>query len=64
MGKIKVWYKRNFGSFTLKECEDLGLIWFYNIHGDAINQFNCRSIWLDNKSRRYKCDELYYTKYP
>ena len=58
MKKVKVWFKRNFGRFTLKECEDLGLRWFKNIHGDAINQFNCRSIWLDDKNRIYRCDEL------
>jgi hypothetical protein len=58
MSKIKIWCKRNFGRFTVNECELLGLRWFKNVYGDNINIFNCRSIWLDEQSRIYKCDEL------
>ena len=58
MSNLKIWYKRNFSKFTLRECELLGLRWFKNVYGDCINQFNCRSIWLDDKYRTYRCDEL------
>ena len=56
---IKKWYKRNFCTLNLKECELFNLTFYFNVYGDHINVLDCRSIWKDSKGKIYKCEELY-----
>ena len=53
-------YKRWFGILTLQECFDLSLSHIENIYGDEINKLNCRSIWVDSKGKKYRCESLYH----
>ena len=55
---IKRWYKRNFCILTMKECMEMNLIHSFNLYGDGINMFNCRSFWKDEKGRLYRCENL------
>jgi hypothetical protein len=52
------WFKRVFRILTIEECKELGLEFSHNVHGDNINNLNCRSIWKDEKGRTYKCGSL------
>jgi hypothetical protein len=55
---IVLWYKRVFKVIHIEECIALELKFVGNIYGDEINALNCRSIWVDNRGRRYRCHEL------
>ena len=59
MKKIKMWFKKEFGVLTQKECIELNLTFSHNIYGDQINHLNCRSIWIDKTFKSYRCNELY-----
>jgi hypothetical protein len=59
MKKVKMWFKKEFGVLTKKECFELDLIFCHNIYGDETNHLNCRSIWRDSKGKSYRCDELF-----
>jgi len=41
-----------------KEAEEKGLKFDHNVHGDAINRYNCRSFWYDEFDFMYRCGEL------
>jgi len=43
---------------TIKEAEQKGLTFKYNVYGDGINRLNCRSIWIDEKGNEYRVEEL------
>ena len=47
---------------TCQEAEERGLNFDYNLHGDIINHFNCRSFWFDEFGFRYRCAELFTVK--
>ena len=56
---MNLWFIRLLNKkLTQKEAEGLGLIWFQNIYGDAIDVFDCRSIWCDSEGRPYRVKEL------
>lgn len=54
---MKKWFKRTFSVITQKEAIKLDLGFCYNVHGENINQLNCRSIWSDKKGREYRVKE-------
>ena len=56
--KLKMWFARWFLVITKDQAIEWGLVHSYNIYGDEINAFNCRSIWLDSKRRVYRIEEL------
>jgi hypothetical protein len=58
MKKIKLWWWRNFKIISTNDAIKANLIPYENIHGDLINILNCRSIWKDNKNRKYRIDSL------
>ena len=41
------------------KAEKRGLVFESNVHGDAINMWNCRSFWRDEYGFRYRCSELH-----
>ncbi len=43
---------------TVKQADAMGLIHRTNIHGDPINNLNCRSLWVDEFGFTYRCAEL------
>ncbi len=56
--RIKYWF-RSFSTIeTVKEAEKMGLTFKSNVHGEAINKFNCRSFWHDEFGNEYKCSQL------
>lgn len=55
---IKRWYKRNFCILSIEECIEMNLTPSFNVYGDGINMFNCRSFWKDEKGRLYPCEHL------
>lgn len=55
---MRKWYIRNFKVIYQDQAEKLGLTWYQNIYGDAINYFNCRSFWKDDRGRCYRVSEL------
>lgn len=48
-----------FKVFTVKEAEEMKLTFVQNVYGDAINRFNCRSLWVDDDGNIYRVDSLY-----
>lgn len=56
--KIKFWFKKEFGVLSIEECKYLNLEFCHNIYGDAINHFNCRSIWRNSKGKSFRCKSL------
>ena len=57
MKEVKLFYYR-FKVITRLKALELGLEFRNNIHGDAINHLNCRSLWSDSKGRTYRVLEL------
>jgi hypothetical protein len=57
MKELKLFYYR-FKVISRLQALELGLEFRYNVHGDAINHLNCRSIWADSKGRTYRVCEL------
>jgi len=57
MKALKLFYYR-FKVLTQVQAIELGLEFRNNVHGDAINHLNCRSIWADSKGRTYRVREL------
>lgn len=55
---VKTWFKRNFCILSIEECKEMNLIPSFNLYGDAINMFNCRSFWKDEKGKLYRCKDL------
>jgi hypothetical protein len=55
---IKKWYCRNFRIITTEQAVKLHLKPWRNVYGDRINQENCRSVWVDEKHRGYRVEEL------
>jgi len=42
-----------------KQAQEKGFKFSENVHGDAINIWNCRSFWSDEFGFRYRCAELF-----
>ena len=63
MKALKLFYYR-FKVLTRLQALELGLEFRNNVHGDAINHLNCRSVWADSKGRTYRVNELerYFNK--
>ena len=57
MKALKLFYYR-FKVISRLQALELGLAFSNNVHGDAINHLNCRSIWVDSKGRTYRVREL------
>jgi hypothetical protein len=57
MKELKLFYYR-FKVISRLQALELGLEFSNNVHGDAINVLNCRSIWVDSKGRSYRVREL------
>jgi len=62
MKSLKLLYYR-FKVIKRSQALELGLEFSNNVHGDAINHLNCRSIWVDSKGRTYRVHELEKTKH-
>lgn len=59
MRQIRLWWYRNFVRISQEKATSVGLSWYRNVYGDEINRLNCRSIWIDEKSRTYLIKELH-----
>ena len=57
--KLRKWFICQF-SITISTVEaiKLGLEPEFNVYGDMINRWNCRSIWRDQKRNVYRIAEL------
>lgn len=62
MGKLKNFIKAFKKIKTSEETILMGLSFFRNLHGDEINHYNCRSLWVDEYNYVYKCNEYYDIK--
>lgn len=58
MKELKLFYYRFFKVLTWMQALELGLEFRYNVSGDAINHYNCRSVWIDSEGRAYRVREL------
>ncbi len=43
---------------TVINAVEMGLIHTTNIYGDGINMTGCRSFWMDNYGRTFRCNQL------
>ena len=55
---MKKWFYRTFKVISKEQAIEWNLFHFYNVYGDLINKLNCRSIWVDNKGKKYRVREL------
>ncbi len=48
---------------TIELAKEKGMTFVTNIYGDAINHYNCRSIWKNKYNHIYRCAQplLYET---
>tara|TARA_R110000850_G_scaffold33818_1_gene91938 strand:+ start:21 stop:263 length:243 start_codon:yes stop_codon:yes gene_type:complete len=51
-------YRQLFISIDIEEAQKRGFRFVTNIYGDRINQLNCRSLWIDNKNRTWRVEQL------
>lgn len=58
MKSLKLWYYRNFKVISNDLAEELELTHLFNVYGSQINQWNCRSVWVDEKNRKYRVENL------
>jgi len=58
MQSIIKWFLRNFRVISNQKAKKLGLKHYRNIYGDEINKINCRSIWIDGNSKKYRVKNL------
>ena len=56
--KIRSTYRRLFIVIDIKEAKERNLSFVGNVWGDEINKLNCRSIWYDDKKRRWRVKQL------
>jgi hypothetical protein len=57
MKELKLFYYRNFKVLTKAQALEFDLDFRYNLYGDEINLWNCRSIWKDHKGRIYRVNK-------
>jgi hypothetical protein len=60
MRRFNLWFIRIFKVISNERAKELGLIHWRNVHGEEINQINCRSIWIDDKDYQYRVSHLEY----
>lgn len=60
--EIKCWFRSFKHIKTVKDAQDMDLKWRFNIYGDNIKKWKCRSLWCDNYHNFYRCEELYDNK--
>jgi hypothetical protein len=53
MKVFKMAWARWFKVISNEQAKEWGLTFYRNVYGDEVNRLNCRSIWTDNKGRRY-----------
>ena len=58
MKNFRMWYARWFQVISTKQAEKWKLTFVWDIHGDLINTYNCRSLWEDEEGRLYRVFEL------
>jgi len=58
ISRFSLWWIRTFKVISNQKAKELGLRHWCNVYGDEINHLNCRSIWLDDKSRKYRVSHL------
>ena len=58
ISRFSLWWIRNFKVISNQRAKELGLRHLRNVYGDEINHINCRSIWVDDKSRQYRVSHL------
>ena len=51
-------YRQLFVSIDIEEAKKRGFTFARNIYGDEINYINCRSIWVDQKARAWRVEQL------
>jgi len=51
------WFVRIFVVVSQEWAETMGLTHKENVHGDMINNLNCRSIWENKRGRTYRVKE-------
>jgi len=56
------WYTRIFAVISNEKAKQMGLMFYRNVYGDEINQLNCRSVWVDDKNRQYRVENLHEIK--
>lgn len=52
------WFRRTFVKIDITEAKERGFSFVGNVHGDEINQLNCRSIWRDKKGKAWRVKQL------
>lgn len=58
ISRFSLWWIRIFKVISNQRAKELGLRHLRNVYGDEINHINCRSIWVDDKSRQYRVSHL------
>jgi len=63
---VHMFYVRTFViTISNKKAKEWGLVFHQNIHGDLIACYwECRSIWVDGKNRRYRVKNLHFDIIP
>ncbi|QQO97085.1 hypothetical protein Nekkels1_8 [Cellulophaga phage Nekkels_1] len=51
-------YRQLFISIEMEEAKKRGFKFYRNVYGDEINYINCRSLWVDQKSRTWRVEQL------
>ena len=51
-------YRQLFISIDIEEARKRGFKFYRNIYGDEINHINCRSLWVDQKTRTWRVEQL------
>ena len=58
ISRFSLWWIRTFKVISNQRAKELGLRHWRNVYGDEINHTDCRSIWVDDKSRQYYVSHL------
>lgn len=59
MKRIKYWFRSLKHVKTVKDAQKMKLKFQFNMYGDPINIYNCRSVWSDEYDNLYRCQELF-----
>jgi len=58
MKKIKYWFRSLKYLKSVKDAQELNLEFLFNVYGDTIITWNCRSVWSDEFGFLYRCQEI------
>lgn len=51
-------WRQLFISIDIEEAKKRGFTFYRNVYGDEINGIDCRSLWIDQKGRTWRVEQL------